>query len=69
MSIRDLDPDRDYAYDKTNQSPARFTSSLVQECEARARRCAGFHQHPDPRLYGVCVRCNGPKYAHPKVVA
>lgn len=65
MPIRDLDPDNDYHYDKTNRGHAPHRkSSLVQELEARARACRAFQPHPNELLYGVCVTCTGPKYAH-----
>ena len=65
MGIRDLDPDNDYQYDKTNQpSPrlGRASSSYLQECEDRAKRCLSFQPHAF--LSGVCTTCNGPRYAH-----
>jgi hypothetical protein len=73
MPIRNLDPDADYAFDKTNPSRSakdrpysrrRDKPSLVSELEARAGKCPSFNQHPHPLLYGVCTYCNAPKYAH-----
>ena len=73
MGIRDLDPDNDYAYDRTNQTAPAARSvyrrrqgkpSLVSELEARAAKCPSFSQHAHPALYGVCTNCNAPKYAH-----
>lgn len=73
MPVRDLDPDNDYAYDRTNPSWPRRDQpysrrkgkpSLVSELEQRAAKCPTFSQHPHPLLYGVCTNCNAPKYAH-----
>ena len=56
MGIRNLDPDDDYSYDRTNQS------GFVKEMEAKARRCLRYEPHP--RLHGICRLCNGPRYEH-----
>ena len=62
MADRDLDPDNDYQYDRTNRPPLNRKSRIVQATEARARQCQRFQPHAT--LHEFCITCNGPKYAH-----
>lgn len=62
MSPRHLDPDDDYAYDRTNRPASRSKAPWIAEMEARAKKCLSYQEAPNVR--GACINCNGVRYAH-----
>lgn len=60
-----LDPDNDYAYDRTNRPASNHKTAWILEMEAKAAKCLSFQPTTTHEaLQGVCRNCQCARYAH-----